>query len=1223
MRKFFLIALFFVAACGLSGQSANLFSNSSFRELNSSSLPLSWGISISGERKVISGEEFNILQLSSLLRNSRYKVSISQKLSSLPAGKYVISGDIRGNVDILNIVLLFNENKALAPILQQISGGKMGNLADGWRSFSSFLQVPQNEAGGIVVFEPFTQQEEDRVELARLSLCAVAEDEAITPQAEASISSGLLVDASAVVCNPSLASQVKWEMAQYSGKDYWQLLTTNWLSMDGVSEEAFVQNSGHVMRMFYSNQGEVRGDLRKTKIKELELFRGGKNTAPEAVLEFTADEEDALFYALEKVQDGDLSSSGFVIGDTTDFRRRNNGLAFEILVRQKATIPLEKIRISTEERGSAPLAQVEIVDLSGKVLSVSYNRKNSDQIWEMTLVEPFAADSFIIRCKTLQSFYQFRGVPAKFKERFKKVPFVDRFFYFGQLHASLKKNNVDRASIAKVHNEFPDTFLGQTVDEVEANFFQKRNNPMRFRDQLVEQAYIVPVYDRTVEEGEASLRANWKRYIDFFGELNALSGGMTAAQYFYEWGVPMVMAGSLNEAPWSNNRTIFNRTRSGARQYGKPWASYLTSYALGASAASRLTEEEALKLVTPENPWSDGLDFGLAPSAFKRCQYIAYYSGASFQLFETDPTGMAVQDKVSKRWSLTQNGEAAKDVYEWSCKPEGQRGSLYAPILFLADYYHGNWEWKHGEHWKVWYLQPYQDADYMFHHATRAFDPFLGHDYGKDYTLMKEKGWSLVNSKLGDIYDLYFANPPSGIVSIEEMLRYPLAMLLGDVRFSEELLANMRAYVEKGGTLVLNAAQHESFLSDPKFIGAELSEDWKTIGEMKVRELKKVSGEVLASVSSTPLVIKNRYGKGQVVFMTPYFLLDMKNKKQPLPLLGEFLEKIQSEVCPVQVSGNIHFLFNKMDGNNWKLVLFNHRGVYKHPMRTKEHFHPEYAAEVSIDGPPGTKARELRLQAGMRQEGNRFTLTVPAGEIAVVDLEVPGFSTPPLVGMEITRKGGFFKEYNVNQGLLLKSDFDGKPGDIAVDGSGRDNHGKFIDGLKASDGLLHFNADGAYAVYHLKVPKTPVHEGMLECWARPDSSLAEKKQMVITNEWVKVGFDKGRWYASFYDLAKSDSITGPEVEFDQWTHLVFTWNDKLAQFYVNGKEVTRGSGPLFHVNALDGPNDHSVKLYLGTHHHIRADLFKGQIDAVRYYGHYFDKEAVAENFQQWVSQKKQ
>ena len=556
---------------------------------------------------------------------------------------------------------------------------------------------------------------------------------------------------------------------------------------------------------------------------------------------------------------------------------------------------------------------------------------------------------------------------------------MSRSFYFREHMAALKKENIDRASIRKMHEEYPDTFVGQIVGEVAANYFQKRMNPTRFRGSLAEQAYYVPVYDRTPEEAEEGLKTHWKRHVDFFGNLCAMSGGLLDTPYFYEWGTPMVMAGSLNEAPWLNNRSIFTITRSGARQYGKPWAAYQTSYALGASASSRCTEEEALKLITMKNPWHDGLDFGLAPSVFKRCLYIAYYAGTSFQLFETDPLGMVVQNRTTGLWSLTENGKAVKNLYEWSAAPEGKRGDFYAPVLLLTDYYNGNWEWKRGPVWNTWYLFPYRDADYMFQHINRTFDPFPGYDFGKDGALMTDKGWSLFNSKLGDIYDIFFANPPSGAVSVPELGKYPVALLVGDVRFSRALLDNLKNYVKLGGTLVINAAQDKAFFSDFDFSGVKASDEWVDTDNLKLRKLERINGEIVAKASNgMPLIVRNRYGKGNVIFMTPYYLLDMKDKKQPLPLIETFLEKIQEEVCPVKVSGNIHFLLNKMPDGHWKLVLLNHRGVYKNPMRTKEHFLPEYAAKVTFAAPPGTKAAEVRLHQPITKNGNIFSLTVPS-----------------------------------------------------------------------------------------------------------------------------------------------------------------------------------------------------------------------------------------------------
>ncbi len=1220
MKKSLIMLLVSFLVASAFGQNGNFLLNADFSRLNKEQLPAMWNISIAAKRELLTERPgWLTLKLGAESRDGRYKVSFSQALKDIPGGELQAAGHIKGDFNSLCIVAVFPQQTAQGSILLQIPRSEMRSLEDGWLAFTATLKLPQGKQDFHIVYEPFCDNAGDMVCFAGLSLKANMEKEENMPSApEKNEPAGkkALHWCENMIARPAAASQVSWQRHQFCGSGFWQVLKPDWLSMMGIDQEEFVQNSAHNISLKYSNQEEMRGDLRKTKIMELELIRQDKNTAPEAKLQFTSPEEGVIFYAMHNLQDGDLKSCAFIIGPTADFRNRHAGVPFEITISQKNDNPLQKIRFLTERKGSAPIAWLEVHSMEGEVLPATYRRSKDDTLWELILNPPVIDEQLIVKGVSRPSFYQLMDIPDRHKERLRQVPFMSLSFYFRSDMASIKKENIDRHSIRKFQREFAGTFVGQFVGEVGSNYFQKRANPMRFREQLAEQAFYVPVYDRDRQEAEAGLKLHWKRHMDFFGELCAMSGGLPEAPYFYEWGSPMVLAGSINEAPYSNNRSVFSVTRSAARQYGKPWAAYLTSYAGGTSASSRLSEEDALKLVTPEKPWHDGLDFGLAPSVFKRCQYIAYYSGVNFQLFETDPLGMAVKDKNSGQWSLTQNGVATKDLYDWTRKEEGQRGDLYAPMLLLADYYNGNWEWKMGEKWKVWYLQDYQDGDYMFQHALRAFDPFPGHNYGKDYELQVEKGWSLVNSKLGDIYDLYFANPPSGDISVEELGKYPLAMLLGDVRFSNTLLENLKTYVQQGGTLVINAAQDRKFFADSEFSGVQAGDAWLDIDQMRVRRLDKIHGEIVTGTADgTPLVVKNRYGQGNVIFMTPYFLLDMNNKKLPLPLLQDFLEKLQDEVCPVQVQGNVHFLFNRMPDHSWKLVLFNHRGVYKNPMRSKEGFHPEYAAKVHILAPAGTQAREVRLNQPMSKNGNAFELTVPSGEICVVDLKNVEFDDRPINAGTFARKGGFEETSNPNHGLLLQSDFTEQRGATAVDTSGRENHGKLIDGPVYVGDSLKFDSDKAYVYYNLKVPKTPLYEGTIECWARPEADKGEDCQMVMTNEWVKVGIDKGRWFAQFYDFVKTDFIQGEKVAYAQWTHLLFTWDRNMAYFYVNGKEVIRQSGPLLHVKPLDGYDD-IVRLFLGTHHFQRSALFKGQIAAVRYYGHTLSGNQILENFQQ-------
>ena len=1044
-----------------------------------------------------------------------------------------------------------------------------------------------------------------------LAFASQARSAAAAPNETAPVLKGTLV------AHPAAASQVKWPVHNVAGRDFWQFLRENWRELPELKDEAFVRNAGYSLGdMLYSNRGVVRGDLRKTKIHELEVYCGGKNVSKDLTFDFSSAEKETVFYDMGRIQDGNPSTSGYIVGDSSDFRTRNAGVPIRIVV-SNLSAPVEKVRFVTDVHGCAPMALVEVLDEAGNLQNATYERSPGDREWTLTFLRPIRGKSLLIRAKTAPSFFSLDPLRAKYRELFKTVPFMAHHFFFRGKIAELTADNIDIQSIRRFHEEYPETFVGQIVGEVGSNYFQARANPVRFRGNMTQQGYYVPTYDRDRMDAEAGLRTHVKRHFDFFGNLPILPGGLMTAPYFYEWGSPLVVTEDMTENPRAGNRSLVTITRSGSRQYGKPWGLYMTSYALDATAFSGRTEEEARRLSTEKSKCVMALDFGLAPSVLKRLQYLAYYAGANIEYFEND-TEFSVRDKETGKWSLTDNGKAIKDMYDWCVKPEGKRGDLYAPILLLTDYLNGNWEWKRGAEWKVWYLQPYQDGDYMFQHVNRTFDLHIDHR-GTDRASQLEKGWALANSTLGDIYDVFFANPPSGVITLPELGKYPVVFMIGDIDYSKALHDSLKKYVELGGTLIINAAQDNEFFADPAFSGVRASDNWFQDREMKIRKLDEIKGEVVAtSADGVPLIIKNAYGKGNVILMTPYYLLNMRDKKQPLPLIPAFLEKLQSEVCPVQVSGNIHFLFNKMSGKQWKLVLFNHCGVYKDPYRTKEEVDPQYAAEVTITAPEGTTAKEVRLNQPVKRDGNKFTVTVPSGEICVVDLDNVTFAEAPLNAEPIARKGGFFAAQSPNRGIHLESDFTKRDGEIAADTSGKNNYGKILGGVYEGN-ALRFDGKGAYVVYTLSTLRDPISEGALECWANPDPVIRDSQQHIImTNGWIKLGILNGRWHVSFYDGAKSDQMIGEEVDYGKWHHLVFTWNRMTADFYVDGVKVERPEGPLVHVNPLESCVAGEPQVFLGTHHYNRTTLFGGLISGVRFYGHSLAAEDIAGQFQKRI-----
>lgn len=1194
-------------------EGVNMLQNPDFEKQNTRQLPDQWGIGIGTPRAVIQENGSTVLKLGSENRNGRNKVSISQSIPRLHSGLFIFRGRIKGNVVDLIAVLRFP--KGTNPTVRVINIPKTQmTKKNGWFEFSKEITIPNGPAGStLLVIEPGTEKAGDILLLDNIFLGQderTSEKKDVVPTSVPAVKTVLEIKDS-LVSSPRAATQVRWSTYPVAGKDFWQLLRPVWHEMQELKEEPFVKNAGYSLpHHLYLNRGVLRGDLRKTQIREIEVFCDGKNVAQKLKFDFDSIEKDTLFYDMEKCRDGNLSTSGYIIGNPADFRRRHAGVPVKIVV-SGCVAPVEKIRFLSSVHGCSPFASIEVFDESGRLQNASYERNASDNEWILTFRQSLKGNSFVVKAMTAPSLFSPAPIQEEYKEVFKKVPFATHHFFFRGRIAELKRENIDIQAIRRVKKEYPETYIGEIFCEIAANYFQRLTRPTRFREQLTEQGYYVSTHDRNRFDAEDGLRTHVKRYYDFFDPLPSMSGGLMSLPYFFEWGSPLGFSESWTEQPTGNNRSLITISRSGSRQYSRPWGFYMTSFAHSGTANSIRTEDEAIKLSNTKFKCGAALDFGLAPSVLKRLQYLSYYAGVNYHMFETDHLGLSVQDKKTGKWSLTENGKGVKELYEWTVTKDGKRGEMYTPILLLADYYHGNWDWRRGAVWYVWYMHPFEDGDYMFQHINRTFDLAIPRNGNRESQL--KDGWGLANSKLGDIYDIFFANPPSGIVTQAELGKYPVVFLIGNIRYSKKLVDELKTYVRNGGTLIVNAAQDERFFADVAFSGVTTSGTWTRDGEMNIRKLDTINGKILASsASGLPLIVKNTYGKGHVIFMTPYYLLDMDNKKNVLALIPPFLEKLQSEVIPVQVSGKIHFLFNKMSEKKWKLVLFNHRGVYKDPYRSKEEVDPSYASTVTLTIPEGVNAKEVRLHQPLQKKGNKLTLTVPSGEICVVDLDNVPFEGTAMNMQPLTRKGGFYDKLNSNSGVHLDSDFSKQKGDVAADASGKGNNGTICEAEYEKDSFK-FDGKKSYVHYFVGSLQDPVTEGAFECWLNPDPAIHDgKHHIAMTNQWIKLGIKDNRWCVDIYDMSKNDTMYGPAVIFGKWHHLVFTWKDMIADMYVDGVKVERPDGPFLHINALEQDNK---QLFLGTHHYLRTAMFKGLMRGIRYHGNYLTSDNVLSAFQ--------
>ena len=288
---------------------------------------------------------------------------------------------------------------------------------------------------------------------------------------------------------------------------------------------------------------------------------------------------------------------------------------------------------------------------------------------------------------------------------------------------------------------------------------------------------------------------------------------------------------------------------------------------------------------------------------------------------------------------------------------------------------------------------------------------------------------TLWNAKHATLYDIFFANPPSGVVTPEELGKYPVVVLAGDLDISRGLAANLRHYVREVGTLLVNSAQAEPFKDDTDFLGLKLLDGHTTANQALLRNIELTGARaVLNGPDVQILITRNGYGKGHVLFTTPHFLLVEGNRQRASGLVDKILTKLHDEVLPVRVEGDVLYLFNRMPDGSWKLVLLNNKGSSKDiaPKTVDyaqdfeaEKLLPEFDAEVRITVSSGVTAEEVLHRQPIAREGDVLSLKVPAGDLCVVQLKGVEFSAPPINREPAPRHR---PEDHRNAGLLRKWD---------------------------------------------------------------------------------------------------------------------------------------------------------------------------------------------------------
>lgn len=376
-------------------------------------------------------------------------------------------------------------------------------------------------------------------------------------------------------------------------------------------------------------------------------------------------------------------------------------------------------------------------------------------------------------------------------------------------------------------------------------------------------------------------------------------------------GGDMVLAELLEALPNVDLQLAY--MRGGASQFGKPWGVWISPWHRGQVP----TEDKAL-WPGPQSAVGAGHD----ATRLRRCLYLAWVSGARLlTVQETEP----LFSRRPEGYQLAAWGRELRDFWEFVRVRNAPLQPL-ADLALLVDadngwapgHLHGDWI----ELPTVWAKLPADRGDAMLAAYLDVLLPGFG----------RTKGWWMPGGKE---YPGYFAPTPGGpfdIVSsdirVERLARYAHVAVMGEVAMTPRLLGTLREYVRRGGRLFINANQlryRERFVQDAAFLGAVIGESraWSDWSKSHLLMRKAVSAdaivdartanvarepwfaaqdvqlrgaEVVARTSGgEPVLLRHRYGKGEVYLSTPDFLLsDAGPKGERLGYFAELLLRAAS-----------------------------------------------------------------------------------------------------------------------------------------------------------------------------------------------------------------------------------------------------------------------------------------------------------------------------------------
>ena len=492
-------------------------------------------------------------------------------------------------------------------------------------------------------------------------------------------------------------------------------------------------------------------------------------------------------------------------------------------------------------------------------------------------------------------------------------------------------------------------------------------------------------------------------YERFMGYLHKLHGcvyrnactivGCTFPHYFHE--LPIRMLGAEVGQGLLNYQVYTSFLRGAKRQYGLE-SKIITSVfdRWGYTCYSKeirpytMADEHGGKIVFRADAVS-GHSIGLHQAMW----ITGYYAGAAimgldgaYYTDEFDERGVRKLSPLGRKWM---------EFREWSRNPP-LRGQQVRPLALLLDYHAGWTPPRHlysMKHNVVWHSLPYGPSDYGM---DRAYD-FFYPGYTDSGFYRDERGF-ITPTPCGDSVDVLLSD-----ATVEALGAYPVVWYLFDETPSEQVMACLRDYVDKGGHLIASgtplAAMAQAWFGmvipgeAKQAVHAVWSADQEQVreGHFTIRQLPVDGAWSVHAVTEVgdPVIASRGMGRGRITFlaadhgltdklvalgldMNPRWNYTPEAPRELLHCVQRYLKGCVREYLPVVVDEpGVYYAVNVLADGRHVVCLYNPG-------------HEPWRGALRIKGPRAS-IRELAgcWSSGVLQDAG---VTLPANQTTVLEV---------------------------------------------------------------------------------------------------------------------------------------------------------------------------------------------------------------------------------------------